>query len=74
MVNRDRLDAGFLAEAAARLAGHDWPVAVLEQLTRGGGRGLVSAMDDLLAALRRLGDEDFADVAPAAAPFRETGQ
>lgn len=74
MSDHHKLDADFMTAVATRLAGRHWPITVLEQLTQGAGRGLVSAIDDLVVALQRLGEEDFADVAPAERSLRETGQ
>lgn len=72
MLDRDKLDVGFMAAVATQLAGRHWPATALEQLTQGAGQGLVSAVDDLMIALQRLGEEDFTNVAPAEGPFRGT--
>lgn len=74
MSDREGLDAEFLTEVAARLAGRDWPAVALASLTQGAGHGLVSALDDLLMGLQRLADEDLAEVVPRTGPFQETGQ
>ncbi|MCB4767705.1 hypothetical protein LGR54_03735 [Ancylobacter sp. Lp-2] len=74
MTSQDWLDADFLADVAARLAGRNWPAAKLAPLVQGAGHGLVSGLGDLLAGLQRLADGDLADIGPAIPPFQETGQ
>jgi hypothetical protein len=74
MNRQDWLDADFLANVAARLAGRDWPAATLAPLVHGAGHGLVSGLSDLLAGLQTLADENIADIGPAIPPFQETDQ
>ncbi len=74
MNRKDWLDADFLANVAARLAGRDWPAATLAPLVQGAGHGLVSGLGDLLAGLQRLADQDMGEIRPAIPPFQEKGQ